>query len=172
MKNEQQPSDARRAADGADRFPYGTGEPRAPLTHEQHRIAAEARAWRHDDPVFAKWADGLGVVQHDDETQLRVRRLVTDLAGHNRTLDTAADVWKTLSAADRLTSAAMWLVVHMTYAKRGGTLDTFGILFANRCTWAHVLATAAAATDTPAHAWLSEPELAASQGRGDPQVLR
>ncbi len=118
MTSEQQSPDAVSAADGADRFPYDAAEPRAPSTHEEHRIAAEARAWRDDDPLFARWADGVGLIRHDDQTQLRVRHLVTDLLGHHRTVGTAAQVWEMLSAADRLTSAAMWLVVHMTYARR------------------------------------------------------
>ena len=103
--------------DGTDRFPYASAERTPSFTHEQHRIAAEARAWRHDDPLFAQWARGFGVVQHDDETQLRVRRLVTDLLGHDP-IRSATEVWKMLSAADQLTSAAMWLVAHMTYARR------------------------------------------------------
>lgn len=115
MKNEQQPFHP--AGDGADRFPYATGERRVPFTHEQHRIAAEAQAWRQDDPLFAHWAAGMGVVQHEDQTQLGVRRLVTDLSGHEPGLD-AAEIWRLLSAADQLTSAAMRLVAHMTYAKR------------------------------------------------------
>ncbi|MDO8777214.1 MAG: xylulose 5-phosphate 3-epimerase [Burkholderiaceae bacterium] len=85
--------------------------------HEQHRVANDAQAWRRDDPLFAQWARGFGVIRHDDETQLRVRRLVTDLLGHDAGRN-AAEVWQMLSVADRLASAAMWLVAHMTYAQR------------------------------------------------------
>jgi hypothetical protein len=49
---------------------------------------------------------------------------------------------------------------------------TFGMLFANRCTWAHPLATSTQALGVDAAGWLGEGELAAVQGRGDPQVLR
>ena len=46
------------------------------------------------------------------------------------------------------------------------------MLFANRGTWAHTLATSVQALGVEAAGWLSEGELAAVQGRGDPQVLR
>jgi phosphoketolase len=116
MKNDRQVVDAA-PAEAADRFPYAAQERRPPSTHEQHRLAAEAGAWRRDDPAFAEWAQGLGVIKHDDETQLRVRRLVGDLAGHDPTSG-LTDTWKLLRAADRLTSAAMSLVAHMSYARR------------------------------------------------------
>ncbi|MCW5660037.1 MAG: xylulose 5-phosphate 3-epimerase [Burkholderiaceae bacterium] len=80
-------------------------------------MAAEAQVWRRDDALFAQWAQGFGVIQHDDTTQSRVRRLVTDLLGHDAAR-TAAQLWRLLSAADRVASAAMWLVAHMTYARR------------------------------------------------------
>ena len=64
------------------------------------------------------------------------------------------------------------LTDYLGFSNRGGTLDTFGMLFANRCTWAHVLATVAQVLGADAAVWLSERELAAVQGRGDPQALR
>jgi phosphoketolase len=58
------------------------------------------------------------------------------------------------------------------YINRGGTLDTFGMLFANGCTWAHgVHALAGLCGEDPA-AWLSADELHAVEGRGDPAALR
>jgi phosphoketolase len=58
------------------------------------------------------------------------------------------------------------------FNNRGGTLDTFGMLFANRCTWAHVLSAAAGAARANLSDWLSAAEIAAVEGHGDPQVLR
>jgi phosphoketolase len=58
------------------------------------------------------------------------------------------------------------------YRNRGGTLDSFGMLFANRCTWAHGIAALAELCGIAVSGWLSEDELAAVEGRGDPQVLR
>ncbi|MDP1692166.1 MAG: xylulose 5-phosphate 3-epimerase [Burkholderiaceae bacterium] len=103
--------------DGAHRFPYAHEAASPSALHEQHRVAAEAQAWRRDDPLFAQWARGYGVIQHDNESQLRVRRLVSDLLGHDASRR-AVELWPMLSAADRLCSAAMWLVAHMTYARR------------------------------------------------------
>jgi len=58
------------------------------------------------------------------------------------------------------------------YLSRGGTLDVPGMLFANRCTWAHAVDAAAAAAG-----WKPEAVLDASlrdtlAGHGDPALLR
>ncbi|WP_249322144.1 xylulose 5-phosphate 3-epimerase [Halomonas sp. PGE1] len=58
------------------------------------------------------------------------------------------------------------------YRNRGGTLDTFGMLFANRATWAHVLEAASEVARLDLDALLSADEQAALAGEGDPEVLR
>lgn len=58
------------------------------------------------------------------------------------------------------------------YLSRGGTLDASGMLFANRCTWAHLAASAAALLQTDLGLLLSEAERAAVAGHGDPQAVR
>lgn len=58
------------------------------------------------------------------------------------------------------------------YINRGGTLDVAGMLFANRCTWAHVLSAAAQVSELPFDEWLNEAEAAAVMGMGDPLTLR
>ena len=58
------------------------------------------------------------------------------------------------------------------YLNRGGTLDVFGMLFANRCTWAHLVASAAAVLNAPVLSMLDEQEMAAVDGRGNPSLLR
>ncbi|XKE44042.1 xylulose 5-phosphate 3-epimerase [Halomonas organivorans] len=58
------------------------------------------------------------------------------------------------------------------YRNQGGTLDTFGMLFANRCTWAHALAAVATAAGLPPASLLTEDERRALAGQGDPEVLR
>ncbi len=60
-----------------------------------------------------RWIKGFGVIEHTPETQARVRELV---AAVPKTGD-GPDPWELLVAADRLTSAAMWLSVHDTYAQ-------------------------------------------------------
>jgi len=63
------------------------------------------------------WARGCGVIRHSDQTRERIgalaARLVETGAASSEDL-----VYEALSAADRLASAAMWVVVHMTYARR------------------------------------------------------
>jgi phosphoketolase len=61
------------------------------------------------DAGFEHWHAGVGRIRHRRETQVRVRALVTS-AGRE-------DAWDLLHAADRVASAAMWLVVHQTYAR-------------------------------------------------------
>ena len=57
------------------------------------------------------------------------------------------------------------------YVARGGTLDVAGMLFANRCTWAHVAAEAASALGVDAAQVLRVDELAAVRGQGDPRTV-
>ncbi len=58
------------------------------------------------------------------------------------------------------------------YRNRGGTLDTFGMLFANRATWAHVLEAVSEVAGVDLDALLDEAEQQALCGEGDPNVLR
>jgi phosphoketolase len=57
------------------------------------------------------------------------------------------------------------------YVARGGTLDVAGMLFSNRCTWAHVAAEAASALGVDAAQVLRADELAAVRGQGDPRTV-
>jgi len=84
---------------------------------ERQRILELADAHRQVDPAFAHWAAGYGVIRHDPLTQLRVRQMVDELVALGRTPD-AGTAWQRLAAADRVTSAGMWLVAHMTYSHR------------------------------------------------------
>ena len=64
---------------------------------------------------FASWAQGYGVIEHQPETIERIRHL---LQGPNApemavSIDKAIELFM---AADRISNAAAWLVVHMTYA--------------------------------------------------------
>ncbi len=58
------------------------------------------------------------------------------------------------------------------YRNRGGTLDEAGMQFANRASWANVLAACARLLDMPRTALLKSDEAAAVAGKGDPRVLR
>ncbi len=67
--------------------------------------------------AFQHWQQGYGVIRHSDTTALKVQALADKLvaAGHQPDTDT---VYRKLAALDRLSSAGLWLVVHMTYCKR------------------------------------------------------
>lgn len=87
-----------------------------PMSASDHpHIEQQARRLREKDPAFATWAEGQGVILHQDLTQVRIAHLLEELEarGHSRAL-----LLQRLTAADRLANAAMWLVVHATYAKR------------------------------------------------------
>ena len=58
--------------------------------------------------------------------------------------------------------------VALGYVNQGGTLDTEGLLFANRCTWADALAALARLSQRDPLEWLSAEEWAAIRGEGDP----
>ncbi len=70
------------------------------------------------DPArFKKWAQGYGVIRHTEATQKWVGTLLDKLAQQGVGGDRINPL-ELLIAADRLTNAALWLVVHMTYARR------------------------------------------------------
>lgn len=54
------------------------------------------------------------------------------------------------------------------YINQGGTLDSEGMLFANKCTWAHGALRLAQQLGKANDTWLTEDELAAVLGLGDP----
>src|SRR5690554_191786 len=78
-------------------------------------VADQAQRLRASDSEFAAWAAGLGVIVHQDLTQVRIAQLLDKLVaeGQDRSV-----LLEKLKAADQLANAAMWLVVHSTYAKR------------------------------------------------------
>ena len=84
---------------------------------QQRRLKDLAHDYRSQEPAFAEWAFGYGVIEHDDLTQVRIRQMVADLVSAGSLPDSATG-YRRLMAADRIASAGMWLVVHMTYARR------------------------------------------------------
>src|SRR5260221_13825625 len=84
---------------------------------EPGRVAERAALYRKASAAFAHWAAGYGVLDHHDRTQVRVYDLALVLAARGDVAH-ADDLFRLLAAADRVASAAMWLVVHSTYAAR------------------------------------------------------
>jgi phosphoketolase len=68
------------------------------------------------DDAQARWIKGYGPVRHTPGTQRRVEAMARELA-RTRVRGDGVSVYETLHAADRIASAAMWLVVHETYAR-------------------------------------------------------
>ena len=57
------------------------------------------------------------------------------------------------------------------YISRGGTLNVAGMLFANRSSWAHLVEAGAPLIGRPIADFLTQAEIAAIKGRGDPADL-
>lgn len=89
-----------------------------PLLAKQN-LLCEARATelRSRHPNLAAWAAGNTVIPHSNETVCRIHDLVESLA-ETRNGPKAQEIYRMLRAADDIASAAMWAVVHMTYARR------------------------------------------------------
>lgn len=83
---------------------------------EREKLRALAAQHRAREPAFAEWAAGYGVIRHDDLTQVRVHAMVAELVAAG-SLHEPSVGYRRLVAADRIASAGMWLVVHMTYAR-------------------------------------------------------
>lgn len=86
------------------------------MESHRHRIKELAEIHRRQDAAFAEWAAGYGVIRHEDATQVRIYDMA-DLLQQRGAVREKAEVYRCLAAADRLASAAMWLTVHMTYAR-------------------------------------------------------
>lgn len=57
------------------------------------------------------------------------------------------------------------------YLNRGGTFDAFGMLYANRCTWGHIVLAVAEVLGRPVEELLDTEHLDAVQGHGSPESL-
>jgi len=64
---------------------------------------------------FEHWANGYGVIRHSRETELWVHEILNELQSQGAKPEYILEL---LCAADKLANAAMWLVVHMTYAEK------------------------------------------------------
>ncbi|MFY9179189.1 MAG: xylulose 5-phosphate 3-epimerase [Venatoribacter sp.] len=78
---------------------------------------AEALRLREQNPALAKWAAGKGVIVHKSATQIQAQLMAESLL-QKGLIPNTAHFFACLEALDVLTRQAMWLVVHMTYAKR------------------------------------------------------
>ena len=66
--------------------------------------------------AFDRWAAGHGPIRHSAATRRRVREMVAALEAAGTRGD-GVPALEILHAADRIAAAAMWLVVHETYAQ-------------------------------------------------------
>lgn len=67
--------------------------------------------------TYDSWKTGYGKIKHTTLTQARIEALVARLKEEGVTGD-GVEPYALLEAADRLANAAMWLVVHLSYAKQ------------------------------------------------------
>ena len=69
-----------------------------------------------DRKVSSHWQEGYGVIGHGNFTCARAQGLISRICQEGRL--SQSEVLRLFWAADRLANAAMWLVVHMSYASR------------------------------------------------------
>lgn len=62
------------------------------------------------------WAQGRGVIQHNADTQQRIKELAEYLLAEHK-IESLDAFYQCLQALDIITNQAMWLVAHMTYSK-------------------------------------------------------
>ncbi|MCI0529871.1 MAG: hypothetical protein L0Y56_20705, partial [Nitrospira sp.] len=74
------------------------------------------KLYKSKNQSAGRWSAGYGVINHSLETQARVFALA-DLLEARGVMGDGVPLFDLLSAADRIASASMWLVVHETYAK-------------------------------------------------------
>lgn len=65
--------------------------------------------------LFQTWSKGYGVIQHQENTQAQVKTTIDKLASAGA--DTSQLI-ALFAAADRITNACMWLVVHQAYVRK------------------------------------------------------
>lgn len=89
-----------------------------PQSQDNEAGRAEERVadYRSKIPAADRWAAGYGPIKHSTETQERVFAMADALATPKVEGD-GVPLFEVLHAADRVASAAMWLVVHETYAR-------------------------------------------------------
>jgi phosphoketolase len=85
-------------------------------TPETLRQARWVTTYRQRHPATDRWAEGYGVLQHSLATQAHVFTMAEHLAAAEIRGD-GVPLFELLYALDRVTSAALWLVVHETYAR-------------------------------------------------------
>jgi phosphoketolase len=84
--------------------------------YKYQQITEMAHLCRKSSDAFSQWAAGYGVVRHTDLTQVRIHRLAELLKARGIVQD-IQEVFHILTAADKICCGAMWLVVHLTYAR-------------------------------------------------------
>ena len=83
---------------------------------EAIRTKERVTLYRKKNPAADRWAAGYGPIHHTVETQARVFAMAELLTARGVQGD-GVPLFDVLSAADRVASAAMWVVVHETYAR-------------------------------------------------------
>jgi phosphoketolase len=83
---------------------------------EDIRNEEKVALYRKRNRAADRWAAGYGPIDHTVETQARVFAMAQLLAARGIKGD-GVELFDMFSAADRVANAAMWLVVHETYAQ-------------------------------------------------------
>jgi len=90
------------------------------MSHRDYIETIRKNEWvtlyRKNNAAADRWAEGYGPIQHQVDTQTRIFAMAELLAAR-RIQGDGVPLFELLYALDRVTSAAMWVVVHETYAQ-------------------------------------------------------
>lgn len=103
------------------------------------------------------------VADHDRRLALFPRGLARVIVSHTRP-EPMLGILRPIDGGPGVTRA-------LGYRNRGGTLDVDGMLFANRCTWAHIVEAVCQLTGIALEHCLDAGEKAALDGVGAPRLL-
>lgn len=106
--------------------------------------------------------EAAAVVDAEQRARYLPENLPKVVVCHTRPQAIAGLWWSTVSPAPTR---------YLGFSNRGGTLDVFGMLFANKATWAHIAEAAAAVLGTAISKFLDEGEQRAVSGSGNPRSL-
>ena len=83
---------------------------------EEIRQKEWVELYRMNNPAADRWAQGYGMIQHSIDTQARIF-VMAELLHTKRIQGDGVPLFDLLYGLDRVASAAMWIVVHETYAR-------------------------------------------------------
>jgi len=137
-------------------------------------LKASARLRERDIPHSVVYMLEPGRFRKPRSEGERAHAAAAELRAELYSKDVPARVFVTHTRPERLLGTLQALntgerTVGLGFVNQGGTLSVAGMLFVNRCSWAHVLREAAQVLDLPQEDVLTQQELTALDGKASPE---